>query len=49
MQSFELQAELAGWFLFFFFHGTAFLLEKTADQLWLFQLGYLVDIFLKIN
>ena len=47
MQSFELQAEIAGGFFVLFFHGTPFLLEKTTDKLWVFRLEYLVTFFQK--
>lgn len=40
----ELQAEPAG-----FFHGAPFLLERITDKLCLFRLGYLADIFSKMN
>lgn len=49
VQSFELQAEIAGGFFVLFFHGTPFVLEKTTDRLWLSQLGCLVDFFLQTN
>lgn len=43
---FQLQAELA---TFFFFHPLPFLFERMVDKLWLYRLGMLVDIFLKIK
>lgn len=49
VQSFELQAEIAGGFFVLFFHGAPFVLEKTTDKLWLSQLGCLVDFFLQMN
>ena len=32
-----------------FLHGNKFVLERTADKVWLFRLGYLADIFPQMN
>lgn len=32
-----------------FFHRTSFLLERMPSKLWLFRLGYIAHIFLKMN
>lgn len=46
LQLFELWAELAAFLLE---HHLPFLLERTTDKLWFFRVGYMADIFLKMN
>ena len=47
-QALEQAVRSRGSFLFFFIR-TIFLLERISDKLWLFTLGLLTDIFVKMN